>query len=267
MSRITALWALPAEQRKAKIRRALADRLSLYLYRILGAWLNPNRTRFALEFRPDSHYEFNRFEDFEPLLQGWLAGNSCNNGGDLSRLYTICLNVSQVLGDGVRGDMVELGVYKGNSASVLAAFARPEKRHVYLFDTFSGFDARDLRGVDGERSPLFSDTSLEGVKRLVGTDGVTYVPGFFPESTANLTLPAAIAVAHIDCDLYQPVKAALECFYPRVSPGGILLLHDYSSGHWPGVRQAVDEFFQKLPEKPILIPDKSGTAIVRKMAG
>jgi hypothetical protein len=63
------------------------------------------------------------------------------------------------------------------------------------------------------------------------------------------------------------VKAALECFYPRVSPGGILLLHDYSSGHWPGVRQAVDEFFQKLPEKPILIPDKSGTAIVRKMAG
>ena len=266
MSRITALWALPAQQRKVKIQRALADRVSVFLYRFFGAWLNASRARFALEFRPDSHYEFDRLGDFEPLMKGWVAGNGYNNGGDLSRFYTLYLNVSQVLDDGVPGDMVELGVYKGNSSSLLAALARPEKRHVYLFDTFSGFDQRDLQGVDGERNLLFSDTSLEGVKRLVGTDGVTYVPGFFPDSTINMTLPAKIAVAHIDCDLYQPMKAALECFYPRVSPGGILLLHDYSSGHWPGVRQAVDEFFQKLPERPVLIPDKSGTAIMRKMA-
>ena len=264
MPKIISLLTLGASERRAKIRRAIKDRFSIFLYRSLGAWLNSDRTRFVVDFRPDSHYQFKRFEDFGSLVRAWVSGNQYNNGGDLSRMYAICLNVSQVLEDGVPGDLVELGVYKGNSASVLAAFARRAQRRVFLFDTFSGFDRRDLEGVDGERSILFADNSIEGVKKLVGTDSVTYVQGFFPESAEKVALPEAIAVAHIDCDLYQPMKAGLECFYPRLSPGGVMILHDYSSGHWPGIRQAVDEFFSHLPEKPILISDKSGTAIVRK---
>jgi hypothetical protein len=120
--------------------------------------------------------------------------------------------------------------------------------------------------VDSEQHIHFTDTSLAGVQKLVGTESVTYVQGFFPESARNIniTMPQTVAVAHIDCDLYAPMKAGLEWFYPRLSPGGITLLHDYSSGHWPGATQAVDEFFKHLPDKPILAPDKSGTAIVRK---
>jgi hypothetical protein len=164
----------------------------------------------------------------------------------------------------VPGDFVELGVYKGNSASILAAFARRNRRRLFLFDTFEGFDQRDLHGLDSKRRADFTDTSLADVERLVGTDGVVYVQGFFPESASKITLPERIAIAHIDCDLYAPMRAGLECFYPRLSPGGIMLLHDYSSGHWPGVTEAVDEFFKNLPDKPILVADKSGTAIVRK---
>jgi hypothetical protein len=61
------------------------------------------------------------------------------------------------------------------------------------------------------------------------------------------------------------MKAGLECFYPRLSPGGILLLHDYCSGYWPGATQAIDEFFQHRPENPTLVADKSGSAIIRKV--
>jgi len=261
---IRRLLDLPPGQRNAKIRSGLRDRSSSYLYRLLGGWLNGSKTRFLLDFRPDSHYNFNNVAGYEALLNGWLAGNRENNGGDLSRFYTIFLNVSQILREGIPGEFVELGVYKGNSASMLATLARRHNRRVFLFDTFEGFDQRDFQGVDGKRKVLFADTSLAAVRDLVGADGVTYVPGFFPDSAARVEMPEKIAVVHIDCDLYQPMKAGLQVFYPRLSPGGIMLLHDYSSGHWPGVQQAIDEFFRDLPEKPVLAPDKSGTAIVRK---
>jgi hypothetical protein len=247
---IESLLKLPATERNAKIKRGLRNRSQRYLakaiYSSLGYWLNRTNSRYILEFRPDSHHDFNWPSDYGPLLECWLAGNRHENGGDLGRFYTLCLNINQVLGDGIPGDFVEIGVYKGNSASLLAAFARRHKRSVFLFDTFGGFDERDLHGVDGEQPIQFTDTSLAGVQRLVGTEGVNYVQGFFPESAriTNIAMPQAVAVAHIDCDLYAPMKAGLEWLYPRLSPGGIMLLHDYSSGNWPGATQAIDEFFK-----------------------
>lgn len=259
---------MPAAARNARIRRAFKNRSQLYssivIYSSFGYWLNRTRSRYILEFRPDSQSEFCGIEGYEALLKTWLAGNRHRNCGDLGRFYALCLNLNQVLQDGVPGDMVELGVYKGNSAGILAAFARRHGRRVYLFDTFQGFDKRDLRGVDSQHLVQFRDTSLAGVQALVGMDSVTYAQGFFPESAAKITMPERIAIAHIDCDLYEPMKAGLEWFYPRLSSGGIMLLHDYSSGHWPGATRAVDEFFRDLPEKPILLPDKSGTAVIRK---
>jgi hypothetical protein len=219
-----------------------------------------------LEFRPDSHVDSRLIEGYEKLLPAWLANNRHRNCGDLARFYLIYLNVSKILEEGVPGDFVELGVYKGNSAAMLAALARKGGRHVYLFDTFEGFDPRDLRGIDHKHPVQFSDTSVAAVQDLVGTEDVTYVKGFFPSSTAQIQMPVQVSVVHIDCDLYEPMKAALELFYPLLSPGGLMLLHDYSSGLWPGATRAIDEFFGDRPEKPILAPDKSGTAVVRKQS-
>lgn len=222
-----------------------------------------NRT-FMIGYRPDFHADFDRIRDYPELVKGWIYNNRSNNCGDLIRFYTIYLNINQVLEDRIPGDFVELGVYKGNSAKLLAVLGRGRNRHTYLFDTFSGFDSRDLRGVDSRNFMDFTDTSLGAVQKLVGTEGVTYVPGFFPESVSQIELPQHIAIAHIDCDLYEPMKAGLEQFYPRLSTGGILLLHDYSSGYWEGAKRAIDEFFEKRPEKPVVAADKSGTALIRR---
>jgi O-methyltransferase len=223
-----------------------------------------NNYHYSIVYRPDSDYFFGGIADYRECFEKWILGNECNNSGDLSRFYCIYQNVSYILEQKVPGELVELGVFKGNSAAILTHLGRKHRRTTYLFDTFSGFDRRDLSGVDSHRQVQFGDTSLEAVQRLVGTEMVKFVAGFFPESTANIVLPETIAVAHIDCDLYEPMKAGLEIFYPRLAAGGLLILHDYSSGYWPGVTRAIDEFFADRPEKPILIPDKSGTAIVRK---
>ncbi len=270
LTKIGSILKLPRAERNEKIKSGIRNRsratASKLVYSTLGYWLNRHPHRFMLEFRPDSHVDSRLIEGYEALMPAWLANNRHRNCGDLARFYMIYLNVSKILEDDVPGDFVELGVYKGNSAAMLATMARKGGRRVYLFDTFEGFDPRDLEGIDHQHPVQFSDTSLAAVQKLVGIEGVTYVKGFFPSSIAETQMPIGLSVVHIDCDLYEPMKAGLELFYPLLSPGGLMLLHDYSSGLWPGATRAIDEFFRDRPEKPILAPDKSGTAVIRKQS-
>ena len=201
--------------------------------------------------RPDFHRHFNGFPDFEEMSAAWLHGNIENNSGDYTRLYMLYQNIKSLIEAGVPGDFVEFGVHQGNSAYVLAKLARLSGRKTYLYDTFDGSDP----------------PALSAVQKLVGTDNVVYAQGQFPVSALKGGCPDTIAVAHIDCDLYEPTRAGLEVFYPRLAPGGVLMLHDYGSGFWPGVTKAVDEFFADKPERPVIIPDKSGTAVVRRCFG
>jgi hypothetical protein len=198
-------------------------------------------------------------------VSGFLRGNRANNAGDLARFYLFNLIFDQIQKEQLTGDLVELGVYKGNTAVLLAKFARAQGKTVYLFDTFQGFSKADLRGVDADKSIAFQGVSLEYVKSFVGTERTKYVVGYFPESAAGIPDDLAFCLVHLDCDLYAPMKAALEYFYPRLVPGGFFILHDYSSLYWDGAEKAIDEFLADKPERVMPIPDKSGTVVVRKV--
>jgi glycosyltransferase involved in cell wall biosynthesis len=221
-------------------------------------------SRLYVAYRPDSDVEYDTHPELRALSEKWIRNNVFNNAGDLPRLYAVSLNVKQVLTEGVLGDFAELGVYRGNSAAVLAHYARQHNRLVFLFDTFDGFDAGDLTGIDASVSREFHDTSLDLVRENVGDGSVVYVKGHFPGSITDEAAARRFAIVHLDCDLYEPMRAALEFFYPRLSPGGLMILHDYSSVCWVGVKQAIDEYLPKITDSLILIPDKSGTAMIRK---
>lgn len=220
--------------------------------------------RSYLSYRPDWDYDFNGISEVRDLSQRWVQGNEANNSGDASRLYALVLNLSQVISEGIPGDLAELGVYRGNSAAVLAHYAEKADRSLYLFDTFSGFDPRDFVGIDANAPQAFDATSIDMVKMTVGSDRAIYVPGFFPGTVTPEISDRRFAIAHLDCDLYEPMKAGLEFFYSRLSTGGLMMMHDYSNPHWAGAKQAVDEFCSTIPESVILLPDKSGTAMLRK---
>jgi hypothetical protein len=226
-------------------------------------WAPRNKGSAYLSYYPDGFYTFAGLSD---LYRSWVRGVKANNNGDAGRFVALLLNLRQLQQDAVPGDFLELGVFKGNSAALLAHFASASGRRLFLCDTFEGFDARDLVGVDqAHHARDFEDTSIEYVRETVGhPDTTTYVKGFFPDSITAEMRDSTFALAHIDCDLYLPMKAALEFIYPRMPRGGMLILHDYSSGTWAGATQAIDEFTQASGEFLTLWPDKSGTAVIRK---
>ena len=66
---------------------------------------------------------------------------------------------------------------------------------------------------------------------------------------------------HLDADLYQPMKAGLEMFFPRLVPGCVLVLHDYNNS-FKGTKAAALEYFTPLGITPVPLADKSGSAVV-----
>ena len=218
--------------------------------------------------QPDSHDHFKAHPEWPELLKKFTAFNKGNNGADLPRLWSFILNIKQILAEGIEGDFAELGVWRGNSSAVLATLSNSTGREVFLFDTYEGFDQRDLKNVDIDKGLCYTpkDTSLDIVKKVVGNDykHCHYIKGYFPESITAEAKKRKYAVVSLDCDLYEPIKAGLEFFYPRMPKGGILFLHDYSSMYWPGATKAINEFLKRSGEFPVLMPDKSGSAFVRK---
>ncbi len=197
------------------------------------------------------------------FVKGFVSGGI--NQHDMARFYFFCLTFDQIVKEGLEGDLAELGTYKGHTATLLAGMARHLGRTAYVMDTFEGFNTGDLKGIDSAGNPnAFSDTSLDVVRALVGDANVRYVKGYFPDSARELPPDGRYCLVHIDCDLYAPIISALEYFYPRMVPGGFIIVHDYSSLYWHGAEKAVDEFFADKPEAVLPLPDSAGSVAVRK---
>ena len=219
-----------------------------------------------LSYHPDSHNTFKAHPEFNELFNKFTSHNKLNNSGDVIRLWSLMLNIKQVMTEKIKGDFAELGVWRGNTASVLAYYANQYNRKVYLFDTYQGFDKKDLEGIDANQEVKFHDTSLALVKKVIGNESACchFIQGYFPDSLRGKNISRKFAVVSLDCDLYEPMKEGLKYFYPLMNKGGLFLLHDYSSMSWPGAKRAIDDFCQKYDEKIILMPDKSGSAFIRK---
>jgi O-methyltransferase len=147
------------------------------------------------------------------------------------------------------GDMAEVGVYRGGTARLLARSCPHKTMH--LFDTFSGLPKPDQQW---DRLPEsdFKDTSLAEVKHfLADCVNVRFYPGLFPDTAQDLR-GLRFCFAYADADLYESTRSCLTFFYPRLVPGGVLVIDDYNWQECPGVKQAVGEFLQDKPERPIV---------------
>lgn len=146
-------------------------------------------------------------------------------------------------------------------------------RPLNLFDTFEGFDRDDEQNdLDANlvsdrviRDTSFLDTSVELVlSKMKNPEQVRIFKGYFPD-----TIPAEekrFALVSLDTDIYPPMLAGLEYFYPRLSEGGFIMAHDYNSANFfDSVHKAVEEFERRHGRvAKIPIADEMGTLIITK---
>ena len=188
-----------------------------------------------------------------------------SNYFDYIRLSTLELISFEIAKKDLKGNVAELGVYKGKFAKYINQFF-PDRK-LYLFDTFEGFDKRD---TDGERSKNyssgaqdFSDTSVSSVlKQMPYPDHCIPVKGFFPESAKGIE--DSFVLVSLDADLYDPIYAGLHFFYPKLAKGGYILIHDFNNDNYKGARKAVEQFCSEQSLNFVPLPDSGGSAIISK---
>ena len=167
------------------------------------------------------------------------------------------------------GAIAELGVYQGAFAAELNRLF-PD-RTLYLFDTFEGFTREDVaeekkhaahsRAAAGD----FSDTSLEQVRaRLPHPEQAVFCKGHFPDTLPDDLPP--LAFVNLDPDLYEPILSGLRAFWPKLVPGGVILIHDYNSAQFEGAKKAVQCFCQEHHLMVLPLPDLHGSAVLLKQS-
>lgn len=175
------------------------------------------------------------------------------------RLEAMIEAVRQVDREGLAGDIVECGVWRGGNI-ILARKLSPE-RVCWLYDTFTGmtepgeFDTKKsgAKAIKSYRKKLargerWAAVSLEDVRanfaetETLNDNYLRFIEGPVEETLRDhRNLPEKIALLRLDTDWHESTKVELKVLYPRLVPGGILIIDDY--GHWEGARKAVDDYF------------------------
>lgn len=144
------------------------------------------------------------------------------------------------------GLIAEFGLYQGGSLEVIAKY-NPE-RAVYGIDSFQGLPAPSQ--YDTHHEGDFHDVDYQGItgyfKMLY--PNVRILKGYSPNVFQFFDDHAQFAFCHIDVDLYESVKHAIDFFYPRMVEGGIMIFDDYGWSSTLGAKRAVDEWVEAIGE-------------------
>ncbi len=184
---------------------------------------------------------------------------------DYIRLATLELVSNEINSKNLEGNVAELGVYKGKFAKYINFYFK--ERTLYLFDTFEGFDPRDVAEEKNKGfshgSQDFTNTSIPSVLDIMPfSEKCVPVKGFFPASAKNIH--GDFVFVSIDADLYDPIYEGLKFFYPKLVKGGYIFIHDFNNDNYKGVRKAVEKFCAETNISFTPIPDSGGSVIINK---
>lgn len=210
--------------------------------------------------------------DFQPGDATLIRGVQDYTKTSPERLLSVIETVRYVVRAGIPGAFAECGVWRGGSMMVVARTLLEmgvDDRDLYLFDTFTGMTAPGAEDVSRsgvaaagkfQRRATGADSSdwcLAGVDDVAANmrrtgypaERVHLVAGKV-EDTVPAQAPAGLAILRLDTDWYASTRHEMEHLYPRLAPGGVLIIDDY--GDWLGAKQAVDEYLAREGLCPLL---------------
>jgi len=174
----------------------------------------------------------------------------------IERGYALYSAVRHLLIRDIPGDFVECGVWQGGSCMLMALTVLAEKaepRPIWLYDTFAGMTepgdedriASTGQAVSERWHPGWWAAGTESVTKNLSLTGYPEEMFRLVEGDVCKTLdyetPGHCALLRLDTDWYASTK--------KLSRGGLLIIDDY--GHFSGSRQAVDEYFDGKPDRPL----------------
>jgi hypothetical protein len=197
----------------------------------------------------------------EKIDTSYVAGTTIGRDKFLSSFAAI------VYANEIAGSVAECGVCEGNFARKINA-AFPD-RTIYLFDTFEGFDKRDVDAEQNVKSLGFGAGHLnlelateEHVMSILPHPEKAVVrKGYFPETADGIG--DSFVFVNLDFDLYKPTITGLEFFYPQMTHGGVILVHDFFNDSYQGIKSACDEFCKTAGTAYIPIGDEMSIAITK----
>lgn len=160
----------------------------------------------------------------------------------------------------VKGSVVECGVFRGFGLMTwahLSAVLEPANltRRVYGFDSFQGFPAVSEKDANNRQAPMpgqLKADSYEELSRLIEIydqdrflghiDKVHLVKGDVVETVPRFVQEhphLVVSLLFLDLDLYEPTRAALEHFVPRMPKGSIIAFDQLDNPIWPGEGRAL----------------------------
>jgi O-methyltransferase len=203
--------------------------------------------------QPDGSVVVERLEDLERRRNGmeWPTNGTTMVG--LKRLDQLQACIETVIRDGVPGNLIETGVWRGGAAILMRAALRVyggADREVWLADSFEGLppahpDYPVDAGADILSTYDFLAVSEDEVRAAFDRHGlldggVRFLRGWFRDTLPPLRGRNQWALMRLDGDHYESTIIALESLYPDLSPGGFVVVDDY--GGIDQCSQAVDDF-------------------------
>ena len=182
--------------------------------------------------------------------QGWDWPSKAPSMIGAKRMENVRSECERVLREGVPGDFMETGIWRGGACIMMRAVLHAydvSDRRLIAADSFAGFPTPTAAADAGFQLQAHNQdfaVSLEEVKATFARyglldDQVVFLKGLFKD-----TLPTApvqrLAVLRLDGDMYESTLDGLIHLYEKLSPGGTLIADDYYL--FEAQRKAVDEF-------------------------
>lgn len=156
--------------------------------------------------------------------------------------------------ENVPGAFVECGVWRGG-ACIYARACLPLDRMVHVCDSFVGFpkDEPEDHWPNYKCLSVSQDEVMSNFIKFGLLENVNFLSGYFKDSLAKLNCP--IAVLRADADSYRSTTEILTHLWPKISPGGFLIMDDYNP--LAKVKLAYEDYFKGSPPP---VHDIEGTA-------
>ena len=196
-------------------------------------------------------------------LEGKDHSDVAHSMVSLARLNNVQSCIETVLRENIPGDFIETGVMRGGTVILMRAILKAHERTdrvVWAADSFEGLPAPDTdkypddAGASWHLRPM-TESALDDVKRNFARydlldSQVQFLKAWFRDTLGTAPVER-LALLRLDGDLYESTMDALVALYPRLSPGGFVIVDDYNL---PACRKAIHVFREMQGSTEPIVP-------------